>query len=153
MVWTSAKLSNAVPLVEAVFGDMQDQLVGVWGREMIIDPNHNDFTRNVQVFKDLRVIWEDDDINDICAPMCGPQGLNHTNTILIDDTPEKAESQPFNLVSIPEFGGQLPEPYRGRNVLEQVTGYLEELKRQKDVTRFIHKYPFQANGNWSYDLS
>lgn len=142
MVWSSARPENVTALVEAGLGDYGKGLVACWGRDKFgLHPKH--YNRNVQCYKDLNKVWTSDAVQR-CA--FGAR-WDQRNTILIDDTPLKASAQPFNLLEIPEFKGT-DEGRTTPNVLAQVAGYLQILKMQDDVSRFIHKQPFRANGDW-----
>jgi hypothetical protein len=52
------------------------------------------------------------------------------------------------LLEIPEFEAT-PEQMEG-DVLREVAGYLEILRQQSDVSKFIHQLPFKG-GLWSYE--
>lgn len=69
-----------------------------------------------------------------------PQKWEQTNTVLIDDTCEKARAQPYNLVELPEFVGENVE---NDTVLAVLIDYLDTLSRQVDVSRYIRRVPFQ----------
>jgi hypothetical protein len=70
------------------------------------------------------------------------------NTVLIDDSALKASAQPHNLLEIPEFEAT-PEQMEG-DMLREVAGYLEILRQQADVSKFISKQPFKGDGRWSF---
>ena len=93
---------------------------------------------NVQCYKNLERVW---------ASKAGGNGFDQRNTVLIDDSALKASAQPHNLLEIPEFTGQITQ----QDVLGEVAGYLELLKVQEDVSKFISKTPFKADGTWSYN--
>ncbi|KAF2443863.1 HAD-like protein [Karstenula rhodostoma CBS 690.94] len=142
MVWSSAKPDNVSVLVEIGLGDYRHRLIGCWARDTLgLAPKH--YSLNVQCYKNLQRIWASTDIQRH-AP--GAR-FDQRNTILIDDSSLKAAAQPHNLLEIPEFKGVDPHT-PVQDVLAEVVGYLEVLKMQEDVSKFIHKDPFRANGDW-----
>lgn len=149
MVWSSARPANVKALVKTGLGDYENHLVACWGRDTLgLDPKH--YNMNVQCYKNLNTVWNAEDVQRY-ARGSGPESrFDQRNTILIDDSLLKAAAQPYNLLQIPEFKGidvVTPVP----DVLAEVVGYLEILKMQEDVSKFIYKYPFQANGMWKKD--
>ncbi|KAJ3472217.1 hypothetical protein NLG97_g11180 [Lecanicillium saksenae] len=70
---------------------------------------------------------------------------NQTNTVLVDDSSEKARSEPHNLLQIPEYDGMANEP---PFVLPQVHDYINELAYQTDVSRYIRKNPFKLDAKY-----
>ncbi|KAL5376745.1 hypothetical protein DPSP01_010290 [Paraphaeosphaeria sporulosa] len=142
MVWSSAKPENVSVLVEIGLGDYRHRLIACWGRDTLgLDPKH--YSMNVQCYKNLTRIWAS---NEIQRPEFGGR-FDQRNTVLIDDSSLKAAAQPHNLLEIPEFKGvEADTPVQ--DVLAEVVGYLEVLKMQEDVSKFIHKDPFRANGDW-----
>ncbi|KAF2640530.1 HAD-like protein [Massarina eburnea CBS 473.64] len=136
MVWSSARPDNVKALVDTGLGPLQDQLVARWARDTLgLSPQH--YNMNVQCYKNLDLVW-DSEVG---------KGFNQSNTILIDDSALKASAQPFNLLEIPEFTGESSP----NDVLGEVAGYLELLRMQEDVSKFIFKTPFKANQTWSYN--
>lgn len=75
-----------------------------------------------------------------------------SNTILLDDSVFKASYQPYNHICVPEF--VVPrEDWDQTSFLDdslwQVAGYLEELRYQGHVARFIKQHPFQLGDGWN----
>ncbi|KAL5404812.1 hypothetical protein PMIN03_008872 [Paraphaeosphaeria minitans] len=142
MVWSSAKPENVSVLVEIGLDGYRHRLIACWGRDTLgLDPKH--YSMNVQCYKNLTRIWASKEIQ---RPEAGGR-FDQRNTILIDDSSLKAAAQPHNLLEIPEFKGvEADTPVQ--DVLAEVVGYLEVLKMQEDVSKFIHKDPFRANGDW-----
>ncbi|KAF2118813.1 HAD-like domain-containing protein [Lophiotrema nucula] len=149
MVWSSARPENVKVLVNnALDHTLRDKLVAYWGRNSFkLAPEH--YSQNVQVYKDLKLIWEDDTVQKHHPKYSSGGRFNQRNTILIDDTSLKAAAQPFNLLEIPEFEGLEEDP--NPEVLREVAGYLEVLRMQHDVSRFIRIQPFHDDGRWQYD--
>ena len=149
MVWSSARPVNVEALVEAGLGDYGRRLLGCWGRDTLgLDPKHYDL--NVQCYKNLETVWGSEDIQRQMPGYNSGARFDQRNTILIDDSSLKASAQPYNLLEIPEFKGisaGVPVP----DILAEVVGYLELLKVQEDVSKFIHEKPFRANGDWKID--
>ncbi|KAL5121447.1 hypothetical protein ACEQ8H_000518 [Pleosporales sp. CAS-2024a] len=149
MVWSSARPVNVKALVEkALDQDLKSMLVATWARDTF-GLSATNFALNVQVYKNLRLIWSRDQIQQHHPQYEAGERFGQHNTVLIDDSPIKASAQPHNLLEIPEFEAT-PEQMEG-DVLREVAGYLETLRYQSDVSRFINKEPFRADGRWAYD--
>jgi hypothetical protein len=149
MIWSSAKPENVKTLVEIGLEDRRSQLVDVWARDRFgLAPQH--YSLNVQCYKDLTRVWASAEIQRHMVGHAEGKCFDQRNTILIDDSALKAAAQPHNLLEIPEFMGLTDEGNK-QDILGQVAGYLELLKMQEDVSKFIHKTPFNADGTWSFD--
>jgi hypothetical protein len=148
MVWSSAKPANVKALVEqALDKDLRSMLVASWARDTF-GLSATNFNQNVQVYKNLRLIWSRDQIQQHHPEYEAGKRFGQHNTVLIDDSALKASAQPHNLLEIPEFEAT-PEQMEG-DVLREVAGYLEILRQQADVSKFIHQLPFKG-GLWSYE--
>ena len=86
-----------------------------------------------------------------CSTVAGPAGRVEESgdwdigsTILLDDSVVKASFQPNNHVCVPECVGGEQD-----NALWQVAGYLEELRYQRYVARFIKQNPFRMGEGWN----
>jgi hypothetical protein len=67
---------------------------------------------------------------------------DQTNTVLIDDSLEKADSEPHNLVQVEEFTGSARDPQE--DVLGAVLAYIEDLAWERDVSSAICQKPFEG---------
>jgi hypothetical protein len=149
MVWSSAKPPNVKSLVEqALEKDLRSMLVATWARDTF-GLSATNFNQNVQVYKNLRLIWSRDQIQQHHPEYKAGKRFGQHNTVLIDDSALKASAQPHNLLEIPEFEAT-PEQMEG-DVLREVAGYLEILRQQADISKFIHKQPFRGDGRWNFD--
>ncbi|KAH5036492.1 hypothetical protein HBI74_051820 [Parastagonospora nodorum] len=149
MVWSSARPANVKALVDkALDKDLKDMMVATWARDTFGLSAAN-FNQNVQVYKNLRLIWSRDQIQQHHPQYEAGQRFGQHNTVLIDDSALKASAQPHNLLEIPEFEAT-PEQMEG-DVLREVAGYLEVLRQQSDVSKFIRKEPFTGDGRWNHD--
>ncbi|KAJ4289792.1 hypothetical protein N0V90_011122 [Kalmusia sp. IMI 367209] len=146
MIWSSARPENVKILVEEGLGVYHNRLVAVWARDTLgLAPHH--YSANVQVYKQLTRVWASDEIQKHMDGYEWGKRFDQRNTILIDDSALKASAQPHNLLEIPEFEGVEPN-VPVQDILGEVVGYLELLKMQEDVSKFIHKEPFRADGTW-----
>lgn len=149
MVWSSARPVNVKALVEqALDKDLRSKLVATWARDTF-GLSATNFNQNVQVYKNLRLIWSRDQIQQHHPEYASGERFGQHNTVLIDDSALKASAQPHNLLEIPEFEAT-PEQMEG-DVLREVAGYLEVLRSQADVSKFVNKQPFKGDGRWNYD--
>ncbi|OBT57958.1 hypothetical protein VE04_00949 [Pseudogymnoascus sp. 24MN13] len=149
MVWSSARLENVRLMADKLFpGPRRQYLVTEWGRDrMGLAPE--DFVRRVQVYKRLEKVWAEPGIQSRHPLQATGATWDQSNTILIDDSLEKARSEPFNLVELPEFKGD-SEP---TDVLQHLTMYLDDILMQKDVSAYMRQNPFKASYAASYAAS
>ncbi|KAK8001466.1 HAD-like domain-containing protein [Apiospora marii] len=131
-IWSSAKPDNVHKMANQLLTpEERAKLVAVWGRDTLgLSPD--DYNNRVQCYKRLSVIWAD------LARRLG-QRWDQTNTVLVDDSSEKARSEPFNLIQLPEFEGDLAEQ---GFVLPQVHDFLNECAQQRDISSYIRAKRF-----------
>lgn len=139
IIWSSAKSENVVPMCQSILTpNLREKVVAIWGRETF-GLSANDFNMRVQCYKRLTKLWNDPTIA-ASHPDCVNGGRwDQTNTVLIDDSSEKARSEPFNLIEIPEFFGASNEV---GDVLPQVHDYLNYLSMHQNVSAAIRHQPF-----------
>ncbi|KAF3041581.1 hypothetical protein E8E12_008682 [Didymella heteroderae] len=150
MVWSSARPENVASLVEqSLEEDLRKTLVAQWGRDAFnLKPEH--YSANVQVYKNLDLVWSKDEIQKQHPDYENGGRFGQHNTVLIDDTTLKAAAQPHNLLLCSEFNAT-PEQMR-EDKLREVAGYLEVLRTQQDVSKFMRKEPFKhSSGKWVYE--
>lgn len=149
MVWSSAKPDNVKSLVnQTLDSTMRAQLVDKWARDSFgLSPTN--YAQNVQVYKNLKLVWSRSSIQQHHPDFDTGGRFGQHNTVLIDDSMLKANAQPYNLLQIPEFLAT-PEQMEA-DALREVAGYLEALRWQEDVSKFIHKEAFVCDGRWSFD--
>lgn len=151
MVWSSAKPDNVKALVsQSLDNSLKSQLVAQWARDSFgLSPTN--YSQNVQVYKNLKLVWSRDVIQQHHPEYASGGRFGQHNTVLVDDSALKANAQPFNLLEIPEFSAT-PEQMDG-DVLREVAGYLEILRQQADVSKFMNQTPFEGDGRWGYEWS
>jgi hypothetical protein len=150
MVWSSARPDNVTSLVEqSLEENLRKTLVAQWARDAFgLKPEH--YNRNVQVYKHLDLVWKNDAIQKQHPDYANGGRFGQHNTVLIDDSILKANAQPYNLLQISEFSAT-SEQMR-KDDLREVAGYLEVLRTQQDVSKFINKEPFRhSTGKWVYE--
>lgn len=67
---------------------------------------------------------------------------DQTNPVLVDDSLEKADSEPYNLVQVEELTGEAGDTQY--DVLGAVLAYIEDLAWERDVSSAIHHEPFEC---------
>ena len=94
-IWTSAKAKTATALLkELVPPQVRDRLLFVWAQQHCIVRKQDASSDEEEVFeKDLERVWEE-------YPL-----WNRTNTLLMDDSPEKCEAWATNAVHPPAIHG------------------------------------------------
>ena len=149
MVWSSAKPYNVSRMVNAVLtSEQRSLLVAQWGRDKF-GLTQDQYTQNVQVYKELSRIWAEAKTTCLHPQHNQGQLWGQHNTILLDDSDLKASSEPFNLIQIPEFVAS--EEQMHGDVLREVAGYLDEVRMQNDVSAFMKRTPFKADGRWNME--
>ncbi|EMC96587.1 hypothetical protein BAUCODRAFT_33948 [Baudoinia panamericana UAMH 10762] len=138
MIWSSARPENVKDMCAKLFTKTKrDQLVAIWARDKLRLTPHQ-YNEKVQVYKQLSWVWRDHDIDLTCA-----QGeiWDQDNTVLIDDSVEKAASEPFNLIKIDEYCGGKDQ----LDMLGPLIQYLEVLKTVVDVSSWMRVHPFRID--------
>lgn len=108
------------------------------------------YQQKVQVYKDLEVVWRDDGVQ-ASHPGYDNGGRWHQgNTLLLDDSQEKARAQPHNLVEVPAYLKTTGQE-EGQEVLAQVMGWIEEARWYEDVSSVCRTKPFKINTCWTWD--
>ncbi|KAM0343296.1 hypothetical protein ACHAPU_008746 [Fusarium lateritium] len=144
-IWSSARPENVNKMVEQLLTPEQvGQCLVVWGRDSF-GLSGEDYNSKVQVYKRLTTIWTNPRVM-AAHPQAHKGGLwDQTNTILVDDSFEKGRSEPFNMLTLPEFTGL---PKETPNVLPQVHDYINELAHQADISRFVRQSPFKPDPDY-----
>jgi hypothetical protein len=147
-IWSSAKPLNVQKMVDQLLGpEDRAKLVAVWGRDTLgLTPS--DYNLRVQIYKRLQMIWNDPRVAASHPEVQSGKRWDQTNTVLVDDSKEKARTEPYNLVRLPEFEGDAVEE---GFVLPQVHDYLNECARQNDVSSYIRVHPFEFREDFTLD--
>lgn len=77
----------------------------------------------------------------------GLKGFDQRNTILIDDSKEKASSEPFNHVEIPDFTEEIWRDGKD-DALRKVAGYIDVARGYENVSSYIRERPFDVSGQY-----
>ncbi|KAF1814625.1 hypothetical protein P152DRAFT_393681 [Eremomyces bilateralis CBS 781.70] len=147
MVWTSARPENAAAILARLLTpEQRSKLVAEWARDKL-GLNHKQYNQKVQVYKRLSAIWRDKGIQKSHPRAAKGEKWGPHNTVLIDDSREKASSEPYNLICIPEFVAEKkaegkPEGEAEARVLMKVLEYLDEAKYWSNISAFIRDRPF-----------
>ncbi|KAK3940814.1 hypothetical protein QBC46DRAFT_407886 [Diplogelasinospora grovesii] len=113
-------------------------VVAIWGRDKFgLSPA--DYNQRTQCYKRLTRLWSDPVVQS--AHPYGEE-WSQGNTVLIDDSIEKARSEPYNAITLPEFLGDTAE---NPEVLPLVHDYLNTLAYQADISTYIRTHPFNVN--------
>ncbi|KAG1445434.1 hypothetical protein G6F55_011962 [Rhizopus delemar] len=129
MVWSSAH-SESVKYMCRIFGSLQSKLALIWDHSSL-GPSFSEHGRKVVTVKDLEKVWQHFE----------PGRFDVTNTILLDDSAQKAVLQPFNLVQPTKF--QYASSSSGECELMQLLSYFKSLRYQSNVSNYIHSHPYQ----------
>jgi len=141
IIWSSAKPENVNKMVDNLLSaDQRQQVLRIWNRNQLnLGPHYN---KKVQVYKQLSWLWNDIEVQRSFRPEFGGYRWDQTNTVLIDDTLEKAASEPYNLLKIDEFS--ITEDSLKVDVLGQVAAYLERLCWHDNVSACMRESPYRT---------
>lgn len=140
VIWSSARPRNVEFMCNQLLTkEQRGKVVAIWGRDRF-GLTQADYDKRVQCYKRLTVLWADPAIK--AAMPEGKGEWDQGNTVLIDDSAEKARSEPYNCITLPEFVGDLEEK---PEVLPMVQEYLNVLARQQDISMYIRVKPFDIN--------
>ncbi|KAK4162725.1 hypothetical protein QBC43DRAFT_320840 [Cladorrhinum sp. PSN259] len=153
VIWSSARPENVSKMCDVLLTpQQQSRVVAMWGREKF-GLTKEDYNAKVQVYKRLTKIWRDPAIA-ASYPGTDGKGWDMSNTVLIDDSAEKARTEPFNCITLPEFSGgdNAASSETGSDgvteelpVLPMVHEYLNKLAMQTDVSAYIRTWPFNVH--------
>ncbi|KAL2135341.1 hypothetical protein VTI74DRAFT_8867 [Chaetomium olivicolor] len=140
VIWSSARPENVERMCAQLLSRSDlDRVIAVWGRDRF-GLTRDDYNRRTQCYKRLTRLWSDPVVG-ASHPNAAQGGMwDQGNTVLIDDSAEKARSEPHNAVTLPEFAGDVKEQPQ---VLALVEKYLDELAWQGDVSAYMRMRPFK----------
>lgn len=134
MIWSSARPETVSKRCVQLFEE-----AGLPVPQLVWDRSHFNLSRhhydaNPQLYKELGKVWQHPNVK------AASEGVvfDQTNTILIDDTEEKAAAEPYNLLKVDEFVSGKKE----YGELRQVATYLEEARFQSNVSAYLKQTPF-----------
>ncbi|KAI0452248.1 hypothetical protein F5B21DRAFT_484013 [Xylaria acuta] len=140
VIWSSARSQNVSNMCKQLLTPEDSaQVVAVWSRDNF-GLSKDDFNQRVQCYKRLTALWNDPVVAASHPMAASGERWSQLNTVLVDDSSEKARSEPFNLVQIPDFQGNAKEP---GFVLPQVHDYLNECSQQVNVSAYMKGQPFK----------
>lgn len=146
VIWSSASPRNVEKMCQLLFSPEQlRRVAAVWGRDSF-GLSEGDYMFNPQVYKRLGLLWDDGRVQASHPRHLdgGSDEWGQRNTVLVDDSAEKARSEPYNLVEVPKFAGDLKRIGED-TVLSRVSGYLDELRFQTNVSAYMRSHPFKAD--------
>ncbi|KIY62024.1 hypothetical protein CYLTODRAFT_494919 [Cylindrobasidium torrendii FP15055 ss-10] len=114
MVWSSAARGNVDDMVFKAFGDERTNLAAIWARDTL-GLTSAQYTGKTQTNKNLEKPWSRcgfdkeaaRDTSDPLTPIATTSLHSAKTTILLDDSPLKAQQQPWNQLTIPEYTAQM----------------------------------------------
>ncbi|KAI1764065.1 phosphoprotein phosphatase [Hypoxylon sp. FL1150] len=142
VIWSSATPKNVHRMCEQLLTpEQRSKVVAIWSRDRF-GLSARDYEARVVCYKRLTKLWADPAVQASHPEAAQGKVWDQSNTLLIDDTLEKARAEPYNLVEVPEFAGETDE--RG-DVLAQVHDYINACALQMDVSTYIRTHPFKAD--------
>jgi len=140
VIWSSAREENVGPMVTTLLTPkLREKVIQIWGRRKF-DLTPSDFDRRVICYKRLDTVWKDPKVA-LSHPESAWGGVwDQSNTILIDDTAEKARSEPYNIIEVPEWSGDMSD-----NTLPLVHDFLNNLSLHKNVSAALRTDSFTSH--------
>lgn len=133
--------------------EWREQIVTAWTRRELNLGEY--YWQNPQVYKQLWQMWSNAQVQ-ASAEIDGR--WDQTNTVLVDDTTEKASSEPFNLVQVKEMIWGEEDDAQG-DVLAQVALYISNLTDYTNASAYMRQHPFVykpeggENLTWEYGIT
>ncbi|KAK3403503.1 hypothetical protein B0T20DRAFT_401102 [Sordaria brevicollis] len=142
VIWSSARPQNVGFMCNQLLTkEQRTKVVAIWGRDRF-GLTQADYDKRVQCYKRLKLLWADPAVKAAMPEGAEEKEWSQANTVLIDDSAEKARSEPYNCITLPEFVGDLKEKPQ---VLPMVQEYLNVLARQQDISAYVRVNPFSIN--------
>ncbi|KAL7114836.1 hypothetical protein ACP275_04G146500 [Erythranthe tilingii] len=156
-VWSSRTKRNIEPILDFLLGKDKCKLLFCWDQSHCTNTGYYTVEKRYKplLLKKLKKLWEKFD-----PDLPWERGLyNATNTLLLDDTPYKA-------LSNPRYTAIFPYSYRFRNLGDNslagpggdIRTYLEGLATAENVQEYVEQNPFgqraitERNLSWRYYL-
>lgn len=146
LIFTSATMRSAEKMAKELLTPKQyGELITIRAREHL-GLKSEQFYNKVQVYKELHKIWCVPEVKESAKEL--GTAWDMTNTILIDDSVEKARSHPHNLLQVPEFMHAESSSVEALNrwtktevdIMKGVEAKLEELKYRSNVAARIREW-------------
>ncbi|GJC93801.1 phosphoprotein phosphatase [Colletotrichum higginsianum IMI 349063] len=160
VVWSSARPGNVQSMCDQLLlgppgggagggghadrGSYRRRVLAVWGRDRF-GLTEADYQLRVQVYKRLELVWREKNVQAAHPDAAYGGRWDQTNTVLVDDSSEKARSEPYNLLRVPEFFGNANEP---GYIVPQIHDYLNALCHQSDVSAYMRENPFEVRKDY-----
>jgi hypothetical protein len=140
VIWSSARPENVTAMCNVILPrNLRGQVAAIWARDKF-GLTHHDYNQRVQCYKRLQMLWRDRQIAASHPSYGFGARWDQTNTVLIDDSLEKARSEPHNLIEVPEWAGDLDE---FDDILPQVHDHLNYLSQHSNVSACLRVNPFK----------
>ncbi|CAJ2508084.1 Uu.00g092700.m01.CDS01 [Anthostomella pinea] len=144
-IWSSARPDNVENMCKTLLTpELRAKVVAVWGRDRF-GLSTSDYNSRVQCYKRLSVLWNSPLVS--CTHPDAKKGVtwSQKDTVLVDDSLEKARTEPYNLIQVPDFEGYSNEP---AYVLPQVHNYINECSQQADISTYMRATPFKLRDDF-----
>jgi hypothetical protein len=140
VIWSSARAENVIAMCNTILTpDIRNRVTAIWGRDKF-GLSKGDYDKRVQCYKRLSWIWKDPIIAASHPAFHEGYRWDQSNTVLIDDSREKARTEPHNLVEVPEWFGDMHER---DDILPQVHDYLNHLSMHSNVSACLQSHPWK----------
>ncbi|KAI1188307.1 HAD-like domain-containing protein [Nemania serpens] len=146
VIWSSAQPENVKNMCRQLMTPEDSaKVVAIWGRDSF-GLSKADYRQRTQCYKRLTALWNDPVVAASHPMAAAGERWSQLNTVLVDDSMEKARSEPFNLVQLPEFKGNAEEQ---GFILPQVHDYLNDCSQQANVSAYMKGRPFKTRPDFT----
>ncbi|KAI0471946.1 hypothetical protein GGR56DRAFT_677802 [Xylariaceae sp. FL0804] len=140
VIWSSARFNNVDNMCKALLTpEQRKQVVAILTRDDF-GLTSSDYNQRVQCYKRLTRLWNKPNVAKSHPEAAAGKNWSQLDTVLVDDSLEKARSEPYNLIQLPEFEGDSAEP---DFILPQVHDYLNECSQQANISAYMREIPFK----------
>ncbi|KAK6350722.1 hypothetical protein TWF718_003907 [Orbilia javanica] len=141
VVFSSAMQGTILNLLKATMPrEHRSKILRIFTREDMDIPRKY-FKLKVSTFKRLSMVW------DVLTDQNSDWEFDQTNTVLMDDSTEKASSEPYNHLLVPEYTVDIHNA-GGDGALGNIAGYLEEVRRWENISSYIRENPFNKDRDY-----
>ncbi|KAK6506955.1 hypothetical protein TWF481_005412 [Arthrobotrys musiformis] len=141
VIFSSAMQGTILNLLKATMPrEHRSKILRIFTREDMDIP-HKYFKLKVSTFKRLSMVW------DALAEQNSDWEFDQTNTVLMDDSTEKASSEPYNHLLVPEYTPEIHSS-GGDGALGNIAGYLEEVRKWENISSYIRENPFEKDRDY-----
>ncbi|KAK6349703.1 hypothetical protein TWF696_005982 [Orbilia brochopaga] len=135
--FSSAMQATVLHLLQSILKpEYRSKVTRIFTREDMGIPEEY-YHHKVSTFKRLTMVWRSLKLHH------HTWDFSQRDTVLLDDSPDKAATEPHNHIEVPEYTQDL-HVQGGDWVLRRAAGYIEEARKWENVSSYMRANPFDA---------